>query len=183
MVHVNATRGGQAVRAGLALLCSLILAAPLMGQEHGGDPADTGEHEEHLNAVEVLLGATTETDPTSTAFTVGLGYIRRLSPLFSVGVAGEFAGSNTRREWLLFGLGYVRPVGGLSLGTGPGFELTREREEEGEVIETSNELVWRFMAAWEFEVGERYTISPEVNLDLVESEVVWVYGVAFGVNF
>lgn len=176
-------RGGR--WAGLALLLTLGLALPALGQkpdEEAGHETVEGS-EEFWNAIEVLLGATSETDPTSTAFTIGLGYLRGLSPLFSVGVAAEFAASNTVREWLLFGLGYVHPVGGLALGTGPGYELTREREEEGEVIETSNEVVWRFMAAWEFEVGERYTISPEVNLDLVESEVVWVYGVAFGVNF
>ena len=97
MMHVDATGTGTAVRAGLALLCSLILASPALGQEREAEGREGAEHgaveegEEYLNSVAVLLGATTETDPTSTAFTIGVGYVRRLSPLFSVGAAGEVA--------------------------------------------------------------------------------------------
>lgn len=168
----------------LTPIALIALASPLAAQEHEAEQREAVEEgEEYLNGLDVFLGATTEVDPTSTAFTIGLGYVRRLSPLFSVGAAGEFAASSTLREWLIFGLGYVRPAGDLLLGTGPGHQWDREGDVEGEELEESREFVWRFVASWEAEVGRRYTISPEVNLDLVGGEVVWVYGVAFGVMF
>ncbi len=174
------------MRFGLALIALLSFALPVHAQEPvargqlSQEPSE--ESEEYPNAVDVLLGATTETDPSLTAFTVGIGYLRRLSPLWSVGVAGEFATSSTLREWLVFANVYIRPVGGLVLGTGPGIESALEVVEDEE-SEGSTDFAWRFLTAWEFEVGSRFTISPEFNLDLIGGKVAWVYGVAFGVQF
>lgn len=170
---------------GFSLLLVMSLASPVLAQESAEQLAreSAEESEEYSNAVDVLLGATTETDPTLTAFTIGLGYLRRLSPFWTVGVAGEFATSSVLREWLIFANVYIRPAGGLVLGTGPGIEGALEKASEDEEGEQTSDFAWRFFVGWEFEVGSRYTISPEVNLDLIGGEVAWVYGVAFGVQF
>jgi hypothetical protein len=160
-----------------AALLLIGLAAPLHGQE------SEDEEEERLNAVELFLGGVTETSESATGFGAGLGYVRRLSSLWGLGVAGELSTTDVERAWLLNVPIYFYPAGGLGIKVGPVIEGSKEKPEEGEESETETELGVRFGAAWEFEVGERFTVSPEVNLDLVDGSTTWVYGLTFGLGF
>ena len=160
-----------------AALLLIGLAAPLHGQE------SDGEEEERLNAVEVFLGGVTETDDWATGFGAGLGYVRHLSTMWGLGVAGELSTTDVERAWLVNVPLYFYPAGGLGLKAGPVIEGSKEAPEDGEEGETKTEFGVRFGAAWEFEIGERFTLSPEVNLDLVGGSVTWVYGLTFGLGF
>jgi len=160
-----------------AALLLIGLAAPLHGQESEDD------EEERLNAVELFLGGVTETSESATGFGAGLGYVRRLSSLWGLGVAGELSTTDVGRAWLLNVPIYFYPAGGLGLKAGPVLEGSDEASEDGEDSERATNFGVRFGAAWEFEVGERFTLSPEVNLDLVDGSVTWVYGLSFGVGF
>ncbi len=161
---------------GTALLL-IGFVAPLHGQEA------EGKEEERLNAVEVFLGGVTETDDWATGFGAGLGYGRRLSSSWGVGVAGELSTTDVERAWLLNVPVYFYPAGGLGLKAGPVLEGSDEASEDGEDSERATNFGVRFGAAWEFEVGERFTLSPEVNLDVVDGSTTWVYGLSFGYRF
>ena len=50
---------------------------------------------------------------------------------------------------------------------GPGIEGSKDQPEGGGESETKTEFAFRVGTGWEFELGERFTLSPEVNLDLV----------------
>lgn len=112
-----------------------------------------------------------------------LGYGRRLSSSWGVGVAGELSTTDVERAWLLNVPVYFYPAGGLGLKAGPVLEGSDEASEDGEDSERATNFGVRFGAAWEFEVGERFTLSPEVNLDLVGGSVTWVYGLTLGLGF
>ena len=165
----------RALRFGMPLLLLLSLASRGVAQESGA------EEVELRNAVEVFVGAVTETEESATGFGVGLEYNRRLSRRWSLGVELiEISTTDVGRGWLVIVPAYFHPVGGLSLKAGAGVEGSKEEPEDGSESETKIEFAARFGAAWEFELGRRFTISPEVNLDLVGGSVTWVYGLSFG---
>ena len=150
--------------------------APLQGQE--------GEiEEERLNTIQLFLGGVTKTEESATGFGAGVGYVRRLPPRWGIGVAGELSTSDVERAWLLNLPIYLFPMGGLVLNAGPLVEGSEEPPEEGEESEKKTELGVRFGTAWEFEIGERFVLAPEVNLDVVDGSTTWVYGLSLEMDF
>jgi hypothetical protein len=167
----------HAVKFGLPLLVLSWVAAPLMAQE------STEAEQEHRNAVELFIGGVTETDESATGLGVGLGYVRHLSTMWGLGVSGELSSTDVSRDWVIIIPAYFYPTGGLVLWAGPVIEGSEDVPEDGGDSERSTTLGVRLGTAWEFEVGERFTLSPEVNLDLIDGSVTWVYGLSFGVGF
>lgn len=154
------------------------LVSPLTAQESGE------EEVERRNAVEVFVGAVTETAESATGFGIGLEYNRRLSSSWSLGVELiEISTTDVSRGWLVVVPAYLHPVGGLELKAGPGIEGSKEQREEGGESETRVEFAMRFGAGWEFELGKRFTLTPEVNMDVIGGSVTWVYGLSFGLDF
>jgi hypothetical protein len=174
----------RASKVGLVLLLALAIASPVLAQESAEGLAreTAAESEEYSNSVEVLLGAVTEAGSGATAFALGFGYLRDISGDLKIAFVVEFAASDVRREGLILMPFYVNPTGGLLLGMGPGIEGLRETGEDGEE-ETTVLLAVRFSAAWEFEIGRRFIIAPEINMDVADGNGTWVYGVALGWAF
>jgi hypothetical protein len=88
------------------------------------------------------------------------------------------------------------PVGNLTLTAAPRIEFHQGRgappgcgcagtsksedpDQIGLFDEDATYFVMRFWVGWGFPIGQSYAIEPQVNLDLVEGEKVWVYGVNF----
>ena len=44
-------------------------------------------------------------------------------------------------------------------------------------------FLFRVGAAYEFEIGEKWAITPEFNVDFVDNSEVYVYGLSFGYKF
>ena len=119
-------------------------------------------------ALALFVGITD--DRGDNAFSMGLDYEYHLSELIGVGGLLDVAGSDVRS----FVVGvpvFFHPVGGLLLLAAPGVE----HQNDG-----SNEFLIRIGVGWEFEAGERFTIIPIANIDFVDGDKVYVYGVDFG---
>ena len=190
-------------RQGIGLFFTAILigsfASPGMvhGQDesHGAesDHATPEEHEFHRHHVSVFLGATTadvhaggehghegteghggegsEGTNRETEGTVGLEYQHRFTRTWGLAVAFEYVGGGAR-NWMT-GVGPVLyPVAGLELVAGPGLEYN-----DGE-----SEFVFRVGLGYAFEVG-RWSLTPAFNLDFVEGEHTYVYGLYVGKGF
>ena len=174
---IEAQTAARQKRQTLSALVVLLVGFGVLG------PAQAQEEVEYKNVIELFVGAVTETEESATGPGVGLEYQRRLTRKWSVGVQGaEVSTTSVERGWLAVVTAIVKPVGGLALKTGPGFERSEETSEETGEKESKTEFAWRFGAAWEFELGRRYTLSPELNLDLVDGSSVWVYGLSFGIG-
>lgn len=170
------------------LACSTVaLPAPAFGQEH---QAEEGVHPNHLS---LFTGGTTESSDgeTSTAFSLGLDYERRISRLVGLGIGGEFVFGGDEREALLGLLLNLHVAGGFILAAGPGLEFAQHLDEhgdeghaEGEGSETETHPGLRVGLLYEFEVGHRYSIAPSFYTDFIEGkEPTFVWGLAFGVGF
>ena len=164
-----------------------------------GENAD--EAELHQNHFSVFLGGTTESeeDETTTSFSIGVDYERRLSRLLGIGFGAEYVFVDVGRESLAGLLGFFHVTEGIVLLGGPGLEFVQEPlhevEPEGEAgkisepsedVETEREtnLAFRVGALYEFEVGHKYTIAPSLFVDFIENKdpaIVW--GLSFGIGF
>ena len=160
-------------------------------EEHGGEH---GERPHHKNDFAIFLGATDE-HGHDTEFTWGLDYKRRVAERWAVGGLFDYAGGGLRNAILAASVTWL-PGGGLTLTAAPGIEFHRGRSanegcgcggstkseetgEHGEADKDATYFVFRLGVGWGFPIGESYAIEPQVNLDLVEGEKVWVYGVNF----
>lgn len=159
------------------------LASPLGAQEAQQEGAGQ-EWKERRNEVELFVGGVTETEESATGFGIGLEYNRRLSARWSLGVeAVEISATDVSRNWLFVFPLYFHVTDAFGLKVGPGVEGSKEEPENGEESETKTQFVVRFGAGYEFELGERFTLTPEVNIDLIDGNATWVYGVSFGYQF
>lgn len=157
------------------------------GEEHGG-------RHWHTNDVGIFLGATDE-HGHDTEFTWGLEYRRMFAKRWAIGGLFDYAGGGLRNAFLAPSVTWL-PVGRLQLTAAPGVEFHRGRGSSedcgctrgfksddsgghGGVDEDATYFVFRLGAGWNFPVGENYAITPQINLDLVEGEKVWVYGLVF----
>jgi hypothetical protein len=161
------------------------VSSPLLAQEARAGEQEAGEKEkERRNSVELFVGLVTETDESATGPGIGIEYNRRLSSRWRVGIeAVELSTNDVSRAWLVVVPVYFNPIGGLGLKAGPGLEGASEEPEDGGESETTTQFVVRVGAGWEFELGERFTLTPEANLDLVGGSASLVYGVSFGLRF
>ena len=139
----------------LTLAAALALAAPASAAEQ---------------TLALFTGVTD--DRGDNAFTLGLDYEYRVSEIFGVGGLVDLAGGGVR-SFVVGAPVYLHPFSGLLLVAAPGIE----HQDDG-----SNEFLFRLGVGWEFELSERFVLTPIVNVDFVDGEEIWVYGVALEYN-
>ena len=162
-------------------------------QEHG-EAEGHGGRPHHKNDFAIFLGGTDE-HGHPTEFTWGLDYKRRVAKRWAVGGLFDYAGGSLRNSIVAASVTWW-PVARLTLTAAPGIEFhngrssknscgcggstqSEEPEEHGEADEDATYFVLRLGVGWGFPIGESYAIEPQINLDLVEGEKVWVYGLNF----
>lgn len=158
----------------LSLALVLSVAAPSIAQALPQQHETTEEHEEHgehaghLNEVALLLGGTYLDHEHH--FTSGFEYVRRLHPYVGVGGAVEYLDGGT---WVYVFPVMVYPVAGLKVMAGPGFE-----RHHGD-----NKFLFRVGVGYAFELSERLSLQPALDVDFIGRERALVYGVVLGFGF
>jgi hypothetical protein len=142
-----------------------------------------GRDLEHRHVVALFLGATDEKGHDA-EFTQGLEYAYRVSPSWSVGVMVEYAGGDLRNAVGVVPF-YWFPHAGWYFLAGPGIEFHNGRGTDSHGGEDKDEefFIVKIGAGYEFELGERFLLAPNYNLDFVDGEQVSVYGLSFGIKF
>jgi hypothetical protein len=161
----------QAVRfaAGIALCAAWLLLA----QSAGANGIE--DHEFHRHHVGVFLGGGSRPQPTGDTdhgFAGGVDYEYRFSRWVGVGALVE-AASGDLRDAVVAGLVFAHPWKGSLFAVGLGAEISSQ----------STEFVARLGAAYQFPIGERFTIAPTFSVDLVHAEPTYLYGITLGVGF
>ncbi|MDP2579987.1 hypothetical protein Q8W37_08595 [Shimia thalassica] len=137
-----------------------------------GVHAGEAEHGPHI--VELFLGVTSadHNGHTQQAGSVGASYRYAFNHTVSAGVLAEYTGG-ALDDWVVgipvvFNLGH----GGWQGTLMPGFEITSSHEEP----------LFRVGLGYEFEF-DGYSLKPELNVDFVDGETVYVLGVSLGFRF
>ena len=140
------------------------------------DDEGSAQHESHLHHVGLFFGGATryESEKSSeTGFAIGLEYEYRFAPKWSVGGLVEGVSFNDSHRDLAFAFPVnFHPIAPLKLSVGPGFELEGDRTE----------FMVRFSAAYAFPIG-KFTLTPEVSVDVLKDAQVFVYGFSIGRGF
>ena len=151
--------------------------APALAEEAGGAEGAEPAEPHHMNHVAVFVGGTTSLgDDSTTHFTLGADYERRLDAIthhLGIGALVDAAiGSDT--ETLAAGFVAVHPVTGLMLLGAAGVVFTGAGHDGAFAL--------RGAAAYFFEVHE-LSVGPEVSVDRANSETAVVYGLTVGKGF
>ncbi len=163
---------------------ALILASMLTFGEVAAEDGHHGEahiwqaHPQHLSLV---LGGTDDGDRS--AETLGVDYEYRLNHWLGVGAVVERAFGPLHADTFL-AVADIHLWRGLIAQTGVGIEIIDEVEfEHGHAVhEEVEETVFRLGALYEFEFG-RWTVSPQLHLDVTSEADSVVYVMAFGRSF
>jgi hypothetical protein len=144
------------------MMTSLVAVSPSAAQEEAP----------RRNSIALFVGATLESGEEG-AFTIGLDYERRLGRAFGVGVIADKA-FGASRSFLILGGVFWHPVRQVRLDLAPGIEVNQDEDEL---------FALRIGADYDFELRERWSIAPNVNLDFVDGRTVWVIGAELGYSF
>lgn len=176
-----------------------MLAFPVKAEEAHTESAEHASETEHhrdtghqfKNGLALFLGATNE-HGHGTEGTWGIEYGRYLSPHWSVGGLIDYAGGG-QRNLVIAPAVYWKPFGGgFVVLAAPGVEYHNGRgtvghhlfkAESAEEDKDETYFILRLGTAYFFQVGSRFAIGPAVNVDFVNGEQVWVYGVNFEMGF
>jgi len=195
----------RVARVGLLMLA--LVAAPAVAVEnddeqdapkvvHGdlAEDAETVEHEgeqsshhvrDFKNEVAVFLGGTDEPGH-GTELTWGFDYKRRITDRWAVGAFLDYAGGEQRNAVIAPMVAFWPGLGKLQLLAGAGVEYHqgrdgggRQKSGEGDgTDEDATYFLLRLGVGYDIHLGESFGIVPVVNLDFVNNERVWVYGLA-----
>jgi len=156
------------------LLFSLILSAPTLAENvgeaaHGSVQGHEVNHF-HNNELGVFAGIT-HGGRRKNAPALGIEYERRINELFGIGAVAEYSFGDA--DFLVVTVPFSFHIQSWKLVVAPGIE---DSDDHG------TEALVRFGAGYGFKTGG-WMFTPQVNVDFVDGEDVWVFGVGIGKGF
>ena len=164
----------------LYLIITILFTVAISPVAGAGEVHDEGSHEFHRHHMALLLG-NTQSEETSNGPSIGVDYEYRYNKYLGIGGLVEWAGGDFDHLLLIVPL-YIHPHKGWLFSVSLGSEIHKEHEGHEEDKKT-RDWIFRTGVAYQFPVGERYTIGPEFNVDFSEHETTIAYGIAFGIGF
>ena len=127
----------------------------------------SGKH--HLS---LLLAGTNVPTEDENAFTLGIDYEYRVNSLLGVGVVAEQAFGEIDATTLL-AVADIHIWRGFAIQTGPGVEF----------LDDETFAIGRIGGLYEFELGDGFTVSPQLHYDISSGADAIVFGLAIGRAF
>lgn len=153
----------------LVLLTSPVAAETAEGIEEHQVEAEHG-HGYHTHTFGVFVG--TARDGRENAPAIGLEYEYRFSQRFGLGAVAEYTGDEA--EFWVAAIPFGFHFGNLKTYIAPGIEKGHHGTHE----------LLRLGAEYAFALGDDgWEIAPQVNLDFVDGEKIWVLGVLIAKGF
>lgn len=158
-------------RFGALILPLLLTGAPALAEEsHHAEQDGSHGHHYHKNVAGVFAGIT-HAGRRKNAPAIGFEYSHRFTEHFSVGGVAEYTGGDAD-VWIA-AVPFGWHLGHWKLYAAPGIEDGHHGTEE----------LLRLGVEYAFAMGGGWEVAPQVNLDLVDSEDVWVFGLVFARGF
>lgn len=152
----------------------LVLLVLLFGAARVNAESDSsqghGDAHYHKNLVGVFTGIT-HAGRRENGAALGFEYERRFSEKFGVGAVVEHTFGDAD-VWIA-AIPFAFHTGHWKLYAAPGVEDGHHGTEE----------LLRLGAEYAFELSDGWEFAPQLNVDIVDSEDVWVFGVVFAKGF
>lgn len=171
---------------------AILVSVALCALTASASASEAHEDHHHPNHLAVFLGGTDGKGDTGVGFTVGVDCERRLNEWLGVVALFDYAARPLDETVLGVGL-MVHPAGRLAFAVAPGvvFEkdhgthgtASRSDGVHGELSDTTAEFMIRIGLMYQIELGERFSLAPQLNLDLLGRDTVPVFGISAGVGF
>lgn len=152
------------------LLVILLRVPTVFGQGHESVAGHQTKHDYHQNLVSFLVGVTGESRHEY-GITLGIGYERRVSDAFGVGILAERT-SGDFDFWV-----YAAPV---AYHTGHWKFLLAPGVEDGD---HGTEFLFRLGTEYAIDVGDGWEIVPQLSIDFVDGEELGLIAVSFAKGF
>ncbi len=163
------------VRRTAYLLLMMVLAQSIAVGE-GEEQEKEEMWKEHPHHLSVVLAGTVEDgeEENEKAETLGIDYEYRLNDFLGIGAVVERAFDPLDTTTALF-VADLHVWRGLAIQTGPGVEQIDRGDGE-------DKFVYRIGSLYEIERG-RFTVSPQLHLDVTSEAKSVIFAVAFGFGF
>jgi hypothetical protein len=157
----------------LLLILSILSASTLaenVNESAQGSVQGHETHHFHKNELGVFTGLAhggrRKNEPA-----LGVEYERRINESFGIGALAEYTFGDA--DFLVVAVPFIFHINSWKLLVAPGVEDSSKHGTESLV---------RFGAGYGFKTGG-WMITPQLNVDFVDGEDVWVFGVGFGKGF
>ena len=131
---------------------------------------DRGEHELHKNVFGVFAGIASA-GRREKGFALGLEYQRRINESFGIGAVAEYTFDDA--DFWVFAIPFVYYKNAWKFYVAPGIEKSSH----------CTEGLVRLGTEYAIQIGGGWEISPQLNIDFVDGEDVWVLGAFFAKGF
>ena len=157
----------------ILIVVSFLFAAwlPLSNAEEMHEGAAHSFNRHHT----AVIISNTQNDHGEHGLTVGVDYVYRFNSLLGLGGLVEYAGGDFGHLVIAVPL-FISPYKNWTFVLAPGTEVYNDEETDAK----KRQWLARVGISHQFHIGERYSISPEFNVDVSEHETLYVYGLAFG---
>jgi len=145
------------------------LATAQSGEHHSASTVHFDKGERHH--ISVFAGGTDITGESETAFTLGVDYEYRVNRILGLGFIAERAFGEIDST-TLFAVADIHLWRGLVTQLGTGVEISHG----------NTYFAARLGALYEFEVGEGFTLAPQLHYDFSEEDSL-VFGISIGRAF
>jgi hypothetical protein len=164
-------RGGPSLLATFLTLSSALAVFPAMAEtDHVEPPHGLESGHYHKNVLGVFAGVT-HAGRRKNAPALGIEYERRISESFGIGGVAEYTAGDAEVWVALIPFSYR--VHHWKFYVAPGIEDGHHGTEE--LVRLGGEYAFHLSGGWE--------IAPQVNVDIVDGEDVWVFGLVFARGF
>ncbi len=165
--------------ASVALLSASVLTCALAAADTGTEPETEGHHAEaehghghsyHTHTLGGFIGTAQEGRENAPA--IGIEYEYRFNTRFGIGAVGEYTGD--KADFWVLAVPFGFHFGNLKTYIAPGIEKSDEHTEE----------LIRLGAEYAIPVSDDgWEIAPQINVDFVDGEEIWVFGVLIAKGF
>ena len=135
------------------------------------EEAAHGDDSEHHKNVAGIFAGITYADRRHNEPALGVEYARHINDKFSIGAVAEYTFGDA--DVWVFAVPFGYSVGHWKMYVAPGIEDGHHGKEN----------LLRLGVERAFEMSGNWEIAPQINVDIVDGEDVWVFGVFFGRKF
>lgn len=159
----------------LPALVLLIMMAP--GTAPAEEAHEGAAHSFHRHHAALFIG-NTQNDGSEHGLSVGMEYEYRINQWLGLGGLVEYAAGDFEHLLIAIPL-FIHPYEDWLFAVAAGTEIHKDEEEN----KGKRDWLVRTSVGYQFQFGEKYSITPAFHVDFSEHETLFIYGFYIGLGF